>query len=64
MCSYTVPRVKYYPPEVIKSVPEGFLSQPLDTTGLPDTSYTLQVYVKSCTDCGLCVEARPMRPAR
>ena len=28
--------------------------------GLPDTRYTLQVYVEDCTGCGLCVEACPV----
>ena len=27
--------------------------------GLPDTRYTLQVYVEDCTGCALCVEACP-----
>ena len=30
------------------------------TPGLPDTRYTLQVYVEDCTGCGLCVEACPV----
>jgi pyruvate-ferredoxin/flavodoxin oxidoreductase len=32
---------------------------PLEVRGLPDTSYTLQVYLEDCTGCGLCVEACP-----
>ena len=31
-----------------------------DAVGLPDTRYTLQVYVEDCTGCGLCVEACPV----
>ena len=32
--------------------------------GLPDTRYTLEVYVEDCTGCGLCVEACPVDGAR
>ena len=63
VCPHAVLRAKYYPSEVVENAPEGFLSQPLDAAGLPDTSYTLQVYAEDCTGCGLCVEACPVRPA-
>ena len=62
VCPHAVLRAKYYPSEVTENAPEGFLSQPLDAAGLPDTSYTLQVYAEDCTGCGLCVEACPVRP--
>ena len=62
VCPHAVLRAKYYPSEVAENAPEGFLSQPLDAAGLPDTSYTLQVYAEDCTGCGLCVEACPVRP--
>ncbi|VEJ57861.1 pyruvate:ferredoxin (flavodoxin) oxidoreductase [Arachnia propionica] len=63
VCPHAVLRAKYYPSEVVENAPDGFLSQPLDAAGLPDTSYTLQVYAEDCTGCGLCVEACPVRPA-
>ena len=63
VCPHAVLRAKYYPSEVAENAPDGFLSQPLDAAGLPDTSYTLQVYAEDCTGCGLCVEACPVRPA-
>ena len=63
VCPHAVLRAKYYPSEVTENAPDGFLSQPLDAAGLPDTSYTLQVYAEDCTGCGLCVEACPVRPA-
>ena len=63
VCPHAVLRAKYYPSEVVENAPEGFLSQPLDAAGLPETSYTLQVYAEDCTGCGLCVEACPVRPA-
>ena len=62
VCPHAVLRAKYYPSEVAENAPDGFLSQPLDAAGLPDTSYTLQVYAEDCTGCGLCVEACPVRP--
>ena len=62
VCPHAVLRAKYYPSEVTENAPDGFLSQPLDAAGLPDTSYTLQVYAEDCTGCGLCVEACPVRP--
>ena len=63
VCPHAVLRAKYYPSEVVAGAPEGFLSQPIDAAGLPDTSYTLQVYAEDCTGCGLCVEACPVKPA-
>ena len=62
VCPHAVLRAKYYPSEVVENAPDGFLSQPLDAAGLPETSYTLQVYAEDCTGCGLCVEACPVRP--
>ena len=63
VCPHAVLRAKYYPSEVVASAPEGFLSQPIDAAGLPETSYTLQVYAEDCPGCGLCVEACPVKPA-
>ena len=63
VCPHAVLRAKYYPSEVAENAPDGFLSQPLDAAGLPETSYTLQVYAEDCTGCGLCVEACPVKPA-
>ena len=44
----------------LEGAPEGFASAPLNAVGLPDTLYTLQVYVEDCTGCALCVEACPV----
>ena len=38
------------------------VTEPLNAAGLPETSYTLQVYLEDCTGCGLCVEACPVKP--
>jgi pyruvate-ferredoxin/flavodoxin oxidoreductase len=62
VCPHSVIRSKYYDDEVLADAPAGFRSAPLDAVGLPDSRYTLQVYVEDCTGCGLCVEACPVSP--
>jgi pyruvate-ferredoxin/flavodoxin oxidoreductase len=60
VCPHSVIRSKLYDERVLDGAPESFESMPLDARGLPDTRYTLQVYVEDCTGCGLCVEACPV----
>jgi pyruvate-ferredoxin/flavodoxin oxidoreductase len=60
VCPHSVIRVRQYDKSHLKGAPDGFRSAPLNAVGLPDTSYTLQVYVEDCTGCGLCVEACPI----
>ena len=60
VCPHSVIRSRYYDQSHLEGAPEGFASAPLDAVGLPDTRYTLQVYVEDCTGCGLCVEACPV----
>ena len=54
--------------DALRGAPATFPLRPAQRPGLPDTRYTLQVYVEDCTGCGLCVEACPARqpgePAR
>jgi pyruvate-ferredoxin/flavodoxin oxidoreductase len=59
VCPHSVIRTKLYEQERLHDAPATFASAPLDAVGLPDTRYTLQVYVEDCTGCGLCVEACP-----
>jgi len=59
VCPHSVIRSRYYDPARLEGAPEGFRSAPLEAPGLPDSRYTLQVYVEDCTGCGLCVEACP-----
>jgi pyruvate-ferredoxin/flavodoxin oxidoreductase len=59
VCPHSVIRSRYYEPARLEGAPEGFRSAPLEAPGLPDSRYTLQVYVEDCTGCGLCVEACP-----
>jgi pyruvate-ferredoxin/flavodoxin oxidoreductase len=60
VCPHSVIRSRYYEPPELEGAPAGFRSAPLNAPGLPDTRYTLQVYVEDCTGCGLCVEACPV----
>ena len=59
VCPHSVIRAKYYDQGVLADAPEFFQSAPLSAVGMPDSRYTLQVYVEDCTGCGLCVEACP-----
>jgi pyruvate-ferredoxin/flavodoxin oxidoreductase len=60
VCPHSVIRSTYYDESLLKGAPPGFLSAPLDARGLPDTRFTLQVYVEDCTGCELCVQACPV----
>ena len=60
VCPHSVIRSRYYDRSHLDGAPDGFRSAPLDAVGLPDTRYTLQVYVEDCTGCSLCVEACPV----
>ena len=60
VCPHSVIRSRYYDQSRLEGAPDGFRSAPLDAVGLPDTRYTLQVYVEDCTGCELCVEACPV----
>ena len=60
VCPHSVIRSRYYDQSHLEGAPEGFQSAPLDAVGLPDTRYTLQVYVEDCTGCELCVQACPV----
>jgi pyruvate-ferredoxin/flavodoxin oxidoreductase len=68
VCPHSVIRSRYYDQSHLDGAPDGFPSAPLNAVGLPDTRYTLQVYVEDCTGCALCVEACPVsapaEPAR
>jgi pyruvate-ferredoxin/flavodoxin oxidoreductase len=60
VCPHSVIRSRHYDESHLDGAPDGFPSAPLDAVGLPDTRYTLQVYVEDCTGCALCVEACPV----
>jgi pyruvate-ferredoxin/flavodoxin oxidoreductase len=60
VCPHSVIRSRYYDQSRLEDAPDGFRSAPLEAVGLPDTRYTLQVYVEDCTGCELCVQACPV----
>ena len=60
VCPHSVIRSRYYDESRLEGAPDAFRSAPLDAVGLPDTRYTLQVYVEDCTGCELCVQACPV----
>jgi pyruvate-ferredoxin/flavodoxin oxidoreductase len=60
VCPHSVIRSRYYDRSHLDGAPADFPSAPLDAVGLPDTRYTLQVYVEDCTGCELCVQACPV----
>ncbi|MEA2618963.1 MAG: pyruvate-ferredoxin/flavodoxin oxidoreductase [Chloroflexota bacterium] len=59
ICPHSVIRSRYYDRSRLDGAPARFHSAPLEARGLPDSCYTLQVYVEDCTGCALCVEACP-----
>jgi pyruvate-ferredoxin/flavodoxin oxidoreductase len=61
VCPHSVIRSKFYGQAELAGAPDAFRSMPLDARGLPDTRYSLQVYVEDCTGCALCVEACPVQ---
>ena len=60
VCPHSVIRSKLFNQDKLNGAPDSFASAPLNAVGLPDTRYSLQVYVEDCTGCGLCVEACPV----
>ena len=60
VCPHSVIRSTYYDEALLDGAPEAFRSAPLEARGLPDTAFTLQVYLEDCTGCELCVQACPV----
>ena len=60
VCPHSVIRSRHYDESHLEGAPDGFRSAPLNAVGVPDSRYTLQVYVEDCTGCALCVEACPV----
>jgi pyruvate-ferredoxin/flavodoxin oxidoreductase len=60
VCPHSVIRSTYFDESLLAGAPPQFRSAPLDARGLPDTRFTLQVYVEDCTGCELCVQACPV----
>ncbi|MFD0524321.1 4Fe-4S dicluster domain-containing protein [Paractinoplanes durhamensis] len=60
VCPHSVIRSKFYDLKELAGAPDGFPSAPLNARGLPDSRFTLEVYLEDCTGCALCVEACPV----
>ncbi|GID32298.1 pyruvate:ferredoxin (flavodoxin) oxidoreductase [Paractinoplanes brasiliensis] len=60
VCPHSVIRSKFYDLKELAGAPDGFPTAPLNARGLPDSGFTLEVYLEDCTGCGLCVEACPV----
>ncbi|MBJ7338141.1 pyruvate:ferredoxin (flavodoxin) oxidoreductase [Mycolicibacterium sp.] len=60
VCPHSVIRSKFYDESQLAGAPTGFDSAPLNAVGLPNTLFSLQVFLEDCTGCGLCVEACPV----
>ncbi|HTW21860.1 MAG TPA: pyruvate:ferredoxin (flavodoxin) oxidoreductase [Mycobacteriales bacterium] len=60
VCPHSVIRSTYYDADLLDGAPAEFRSAPLDARGMPNSRYSLQVYVEDCTGCALCVEACPV----
>ncbi len=61
VCPHSVIRAKFYGASKLRKAPSSFKSAPIDARGIPDTRYTLQIYLEDCTGCGLCVDTCPAR---
>ncbi|MDR0284565.1 MAG: pyruvate:ferredoxin (flavodoxin) oxidoreductase [Propionibacteriaceae bacterium] len=61
VCPHAVIRAKYYPNTALDGAPAAFQHAPLNAAGVPEGSFTLQVFGEDCTGCGLCYEACPVR---
>jgi len=64
VCPHAVIRAKYYPNSALGDAPDTFQHAPLNAAGVPEGSFTLQVFAEDCTGCGLCVEACPVKPLK
>lgn len=60
VCPHSVIRAKLLDATQAAAAPAGFPVAALNARGLPDTAFSLQVYLEDCTGCGLCVEACPV----
>ena len=60
VCPHSVIRSKLYDSAQLAGAPDEYMSMPLNSRGLPDSRFTLMVYLEDCTGCGLCVEACPV----
>ena len=61
VCPHAAIRAKFSHMNDLADAPEGFKSAAMTARGFPEMRYVLQVYPDDCTDCGLCLDACPVR---
>ena len=61
VCPHAAIRAKFCNTEDLLDAPQGMQSAAMSARGFPETRYLLQVYADDCTDCGLCIDACPVR---
>ncbi len=60
ICPHSVIRSRWFDRAKLKDAPDGFRAATLNAPGVPEASFSLQVYVEDCTGCELCVQACPV----
>jgi len=61
VCPHAAIRAKFSHMNDLADAPEGMKSAAMTARGFPEMRYVLQVYADDCTDCGLCIDACPVR---
>jgi len=61
VCPHAAIRAKFSHMNDLVGAPEGLKSAAMTARGFPEMRYVLQVYADDCTDCGLCIDACPVR---
>jgi pyruvate-ferredoxin/flavodoxin oxidoreductase len=61
VCPHAAIRAKFSHMNDLVDAPEGMKSAAMTARGFPEMRYVLQVYADDCTDCGLCIDACPVR---
>jgi len=61
VCPHAAIRAKFTHADDLINAPDSLQSASMTARGFPETRYLLQVYADDCTDCGLCIDACPVR---
>ncbi len=61
VCPHAAIRAKFCHVDDLVGAPRGLRSSAMTARGFPEMRYVLQVYADDCTDCGLCIDACPVR---
>lgn len=61
VCPHAAIRAKFCHTDDLVGAPQGLSSAAMTARGFPEMRYLLQVYPDDCIDCGLCIDACPVR---